>query len=84
MSTEQGSRHCQAAEHDASTIRPGLIVEDSGCRDHAGRFRFTIPDDCSAAFLTTEEASDLARWLIWQASARAPRREDPLHGDRQP
>lgn len=71
MSTEQGSGQRPTTDADAVSIRPGLIVEDSGCLDQARRFRVTIPASCSAAFLTAEEAADLGRWLIWQASTRA-------------
>jgi hypothetical protein len=60
----------RASASDDVSIRPGLVVERDGGLPHAQRFRFMIPAGSTAAYLTTEEATNLGHWLIWQASHR--------------
>lgn len=69
MSTDQDARH-HGMEDDPPARLPGLIVEGSDGFDQGHPFRFVIPAAGGAAYLTMEEAVDLGRWLISQASAR--------------
>jgi hypothetical protein len=70
VSTERSAIHRRPSGRDDRSIKPGLVVERDGARPHDDRFRFMIPAGTTAAYLTTEEATNLGHWLIWQASLR--------------